>query len=86
MSFVVWRLDRWGRSLSDVLQSLQELRTLKVDFVSLTEGLDFIRGVIPLLGGLGIFAEFERDVLRERVRARRELPAQTGKERRLREG
>jgi len=67
---VVWRLDRWGRSLSDVLQSLQELRALKVDFVSLTEGLDFTTPAGRAMAAmLGIFAEFERDVLRERVRA-----------------
>ena len=67
---VVWRLDRWGRSLSDVLQSLQELRALKVDFVSLTEGLDFTTPAGRAMAAmLGIFAEFERDVLSERVRA-----------------
>jgi DNA invertase Pin-like site-specific DNA recombinase len=34
---IVWRLDRWGRSLHDVLQSLEELRELDVDFVSVTQ-------------------------------------------------
>src|ERR1035438_1248635 len=37
---VVWRLDRWGRSVSDLIASLQELQALKVGFVSLTEALD----------------------------------------------
>jgi putative DNA-invertase from lambdoid prophage Rac len=67
---VVWRLDRWGRSLSDLTQSLEELRALKVDFVSVTEGLDFTTSIGRAMAGmLGIFAEFERDVLRERVKA-----------------
>ena len=67
---VVWRLDRWGRSLSDLTQSLEELRALKVDFVSVTEGLDFTTPIGRAMAGmLGIFAEFERDVLRERVKA-----------------
>ena len=67
---VVWRLDRWGRSLSDLTQSLEELRALKVDFVSVTEGLDFTTPMGRAMAGmLGIFAEFERDVLRERVKA-----------------
>src|ERR1022692_501882 len=37
---VVWRLDRWGRSVTDLLATLQELEHLGVGFVSLTEALD----------------------------------------------
>ena len=37
---VVWRLDRWGRSMADLVTTLQELRDLEVGFVSLTEALD----------------------------------------------
>src|ERR1035438_6728956 len=37
---VVWRLDRWGRSLLDLIGSLQELHELGVGFVSLSEALD----------------------------------------------
>jgi putative DNA-invertase from lambdoid prophage Rac len=37
---VVWRLDRWGRSLVDLIATLQELTVLKVGLVSLTEALD----------------------------------------------
>src|SRR5215204_597836 len=37
---LVWRLDRWGRSVTDLLASLQELEHLGVGFVSLTEALD----------------------------------------------
>jgi predicted site-specific integrase-resolvase len=37
---VVWRLDRWGRSLVDLVNTLQELSSLKVGFVSLSEALD----------------------------------------------
>jgi len=67
---IVWRLDRWGRSLHDVLQSLQELRELGVDFVSVTEGLDFTTSTGRAMAGmLAIFAQFEREILRERVLA-----------------
>jgi len=67
---IVWRLDRWGRSLHDVLQSLQELRELGVDFVSVTEGLDFTTSAGRAMAGmLAIFAQFEREILRERVLA-----------------
>src|SRR5437764_7197312 len=37
---LVWRLDRWGRSVTDLLGTLQELENLGVGFVSLTEALD----------------------------------------------
>jgi DNA invertase Pin-like site-specific DNA recombinase len=37
---LVWRLDRWGRSLVDLVNTLQELTALDVGFVSLSEALD----------------------------------------------
>jgi Resolvase, N terminal domain len=37
---VVWRLDRWGRSMADLVTTLQQLRDLAVGFVFLTEALD----------------------------------------------
>jgi DNA invertase Pin-like site-specific DNA recombinase len=77
---IVWRLDRWGRSLSDLTHSLEELRALKVDFVSVTEGLDFSTPTGRAMGQmLGIFAEFEREVLRDRVRAGLEHAKRKGK-------
>ena len=67
---LVWRLDRWGRSVADLLATLQELQHLGVGFVSLTEALDLTtRAGRAMAGLLAVFAEFERDILRERVRA-----------------
>jgi putative DNA-invertase from lambdoid prophage Rac len=67
---LVWRLDRWGRSVTDLLATLQELEHLGVGFVSLTEALDLTTPVGRAMAGLlAIFAEFEREVLRERTRA-----------------
>jgi len=67
---LVWRLDRWGRSVADLLATLQELEHLGVGFVSLTEALDLTTPAGRAMAGLlAVFAEFERDVLRERVRA-----------------
>lgn len=37
---LVWRLDRWGRSLADLVVTLKEMGELGVGFVSLSEGLD----------------------------------------------
>jgi DNA invertase Pin-like site-specific DNA recombinase len=67
---VVWRLDRWGRSLVDLVSTLQELASLNVGFVSLSEALDLTTPSGRALAGmLAVFAEFERDILRDRVRA-----------------
>lgn len=67
---LVWRLDRWGRSLVDLVNTLQELNALDVGFVSLCEALDLTTPSGRALAGmLAVFAEFERDILRDRVRA-----------------
>lgn len=67
---VVWRLDRWGRSLPDLVVTLRELTELGVGFVSLTEALDLTTPTGRALAGMvAVFAEFEREILRERVRA-----------------
>jgi putative DNA-invertase from lambdoid prophage Rac len=67
---LVWRLDRWGRSLVDLVATLQELRELNVGFVSLTEALDMTTSTGRAMAGmLAVFANFEHDILRERVRA-----------------
>jgi len=67
---LVWRLDRWGRSLVDLVNTLQELNALEVGFVSLSEALDLTTPSGSALAGmLAVFAEFERDILRDRVKA-----------------
>src|SRR4249920_3672620 len=67
---LVWRLDRWGRSVTDLLATFQELEHLGVGFVSLTEALDLTTPAGRAMAGLlAIFAEFEREILRERTRA-----------------
>ena len=67
---LVWRLDRWGRSLADLVVTLKELAELGVGFVSLTEALDLTTPLGRAMAGLlSVFAEFEREILRERIRA-----------------
>src|ERR1700691_5593246 len=67
---LVWRLDRWGRSVADLLATLQELDPLGVGFVSLTEALDLTTPAGRAMAALlAVFAEFEREILRERTRA-----------------
>ena len=67
---VVWKLDRWGRSVSDVVSTLNELQELGVKFVSITEALDFTTAMGRAMSGLlAVFSEFEREMISERVRA-----------------
>lgn len=69
-AIVVWRLDRWGRSVVDLVSTLHELQELGVGFISLHEALDFTTPTGRAMAGLlAIFAQFEREILRERVKA-----------------
>jgi DNA invertase Pin-like site-specific DNA recombinase len=67
---LVWRLDRFGRSLADLITTLDELNSLGVSFVSLNESLDLTTPSGKALAGmLAVFAEFEHSILKERVKA-----------------
>ena len=67
---LVWRMDRWGRSVTDLLATLQELEHLGVGFVSITEALDLTTPAGRAMAALlAVFAAFEREILGERVRA-----------------
>ena len=77
---LVWRLDRWGRSVTDLLATLQELEHLGVGFVSLTEALDLTTPAGRAMAGLlAVFAAFEREILAERTRAGLAHARQNGK-------
>jgi DNA invertase Pin-like site-specific DNA recombinase len=77
---LVWRLDRWGRSVTDLLATLQELEHLGVGFVSLSEALDLTTPAGRAMAAmLAVFAAFEREVLQERTRAGLAHARQNGK-------
>ena len=77
---LVWRLDRWGRSVADLLATLQELDHLGVGFVSLNEALDLTTPAGRAMAALlAVFAAFEREILQERVRAGLAHARQNGK-------
>lgn len=69
-TFVVWKLDRMGRSMMDLLVKLKTLEDGGVKFRSLTEGIDTTtpagKLMVHMIGGL---AQFERDLVIERTRA-----------------
>ena len=69
---LVWKLDRWGRSVADCIRSIQELVSLGVRFLAVTQNLDTDQSNPMsrfLLHILAAFAELEREMIRERVRA-----------------
>jgi DNA invertase Pin-like site-specific DNA recombinase len=69
-TIIVWRLDRLGRSLGDLIRLTQELQARGIGFASLTEKIDTQsptgRLVFHVFGAL---AEFERNLIRERTMA-----------------
>jgi DNA invertase Pin-like site-specific DNA recombinase len=66
--------------VTDLLTTLQELEHLGVGFVSLTEALDLTTPAGRAMAGLlAIFAEFEREILRERTRAGMAQARENGK-------
>jgi len=69
-SLVVWRLDRLGRSLRHLIDTVADLERRQVGFQSLTEKVDTTTPAGKLVFHLfGALAEFERDLIRERTLA-----------------
>src|SRR5215475_806491 len=67
---LVWKLDRFGRSLRHLVNAIADLEALGVAFVSLRDNLDLStpsgRLMLQIIGAM---AEFERSLIQERVRA-----------------
>ena len=77
---VVTKLDRWGRSVTDLVTSIDKLKSEGVDFVSIGDSLDTSTANGRLLFHvLSAFAEFEREIIRERLAAGRERAKAAGK-------
>ena len=67
---LVWKFDRFARSLKHLIESLDEFSGLEIDFISLTEGIDTTTPAGQLLFHIvGAVAQFDRDLIAERVRA-----------------
>jgi DNA invertase Pin-like site-specific DNA recombinase len=67
---LVWKLDRFGRSLKHLVNALAEFEALGVAFVSLRDHLDLSTPAGRLMFQIiGAMAEFERELIRERVKA-----------------
>jgi DNA invertase Pin-like site-specific DNA recombinase len=67
---LVWKLDCWARSLKEIVMTLQELSDYGVEFCSLKDSIDLSTNQGKLmLHIIAAFAQFEADIIRERVRA-----------------
>src|SRR3954454_17692517 len=77
---VVWKLDRLGRSLKDLIARITELQNRQIGFKSLTEQIDTTTSGGKLIFHIfGALAEFERDIIRERTNAGLEAARMRGK-------
>ena len=69
-SVVVYRYDRFARSLRHLVNALEEFRALGIDFVSIHEGVDTSTPNGRLIFGIfASIAEFERELIRDRVKS-----------------
>ena len=76
---MVWKLDRFARSLKHLVNALAEFDALGVDFISLRDNLDLTTPAGRLMFQIvGAMAEFERSLIVERVRAGLHNPDKPG--------
>jgi DNA invertase Pin-like site-specific DNA recombinase len=69
-TLVVWRLDRLGRSLKHLIETITGLNNRHIGFKSITENIDTTTSGGKLIFHIfGALAEFERDIIRERTQA-----------------
>ena len=67
---MAWSVDRLGRSLKDLVGFLSELHALKIDLFLHQQGLDTTTPAgKAMFGMMGVFAEFERSIIQERIRS-----------------
>jgi DNA invertase Pin-like site-specific DNA recombinase len=70
-TLVVWKLDRLGRSLTHLIETITGLNNRGIGFKSITEAIDTTTSGGELIFHIfGALAEFERDIIRERTQAR----------------
>ncbi len=78
-TLIVWKLDRLGRNLCDLITLLDALRTQGIHFQSLTEHIDTETAAGRAMWQMiGVLAELERSLITERTRAACRPPSNVG--------
>src|SRR5918998_759570 len=78
---LVWRYDRFARSMRELVNALAEFESLGIDFISYNEGADTTTPQGKLLFGImASLAEFERSLIAERVKAGMQRAKAQGKQ------
>jgi len=79
-SLVIWRLDRLGRSLKDLVTIIEDLKNAGIGFKSLNDGIDTSSPMGKLQFGIfAALAEYEREIIVQRTRAGLEAAKKRGK-------
>ena len=79
-SLVIWRLDRLGRSLKDLVTIIEDLRNAGIGFKSLNDGIDTSSPMGKLQFGIfAALAEYEREIIIQRTKAGLEAAKKRGK-------
>jgi len=77
---IIWKLDRWGRSLTELVANLKELTDRGIKFVSLMDNIDYTTTSGKLFANmLACFCEYEREIIRERTFSGLERAKKNGK-------
>ncbi|NBC82232.1 MAG: recombinase family protein [Bacteroidetes bacterium] len=78
-TLVVWKLDRMGRSLKHLVNLVEDLQNMRINFVSLNENIDTGNPQGRLFFNImASLAEFEREIIRERTKSGLEAAKQRG--------
>lgn len=81
-TLIVWKIDRFSRSLKDLLNQLDDLDRREVGFRSITQQIDTTTPAGRMMMQMvGAFAEFERELIRERVKAGIKATMENGRDR-----
>ena len=69
-TLVVWRFDRMGRSVSNLVSLIEKLRSMQVELISLTEGIDTNTPIgETMFTIIAAFAQMERQIMSDRTRS-----------------
>lgn len=65
---IVWKLDRWARSLQELVMDLEEMNSKNIKFIALRDNIDYTSASGRAFANmLAVFCSFERDLIRERT-------------------